>query len=58
MDLEQLNYVGWGQVLDQFMSTMAPTTDEKLAVKAAPLTHDQKFRPSLHSKRESITKVP
>ena len=51
MDINQLNYVTWGQVLDKFLNKMAPTTDEKLSQRSAPLHHDSKFKPIIHSKR-------
>ena len=57
MDVNQNEYVTWGQVLDMFLENMAPTTDEKLENRPNPLNHDGKFRSIIHTKRESIMKI-
>ena len=57
MDKEMNNYVTWGHVLDMFIGHMNPTTEEEITAKKPPLSHDNKFKPSLHSKRETITKM-
>lgn len=57
MDHTRSNFVIWSNVLDLFMGKMAPTTAVGLANKTQPLTHDEKFRASQHSKRETIAKI-
>lgn len=57
MDKENKNYVTWGQVLDVFIRKMEPTTEEKITSRKPPVTHDNKFKSSLHSKRETIAKI-
>ena len=57
MDVNQNEYVTWGQVLDMFLENMAPTTDEKLEKRPNPLNHDGKFHSIVHTKRESIMKI-
>ena len=54
---DRVNYVTWGQVLDLFLNKMAPTTDEKLHLRPAPLQHEPKFKAIIHTKRESIAKI-
>ena len=54
---DRVNYVIWGQVLDLFLNKMAPTTDEKLHLRPAPLQHEPKFKAIIHTKRESIAKI-
>ena len=52
-----IGFVTWSQVLDMFLNKMPPKTDDMLASKKAPLKHDNKFKASLHSRRETIAKV-
>ena len=47
----------WGLVLDLFVSKMEATTEEQITSKKPPLDHENKFKPSLHSKRETINKI-
>ena len=57
MDIDMKNYVTWGHILDMFIDNMDPTTEEEITSKKPPLCHDNKFKPSLHSKRETISKI-
>ena len=40
-----------------FVSKMESTTEEVVAAKKPPLDHENKFKSSLHSKRETISKI-
>ena len=40
-----------------FVSKMESTTEEVVAAKKPPLEHENKFKSSLHSKRETISKI-
>ena len=57
LDTESKHYVTWGLVLDLFVSKMEATTEEQITSKKPPLDHENKFKPSLHSKRETISKI-
>ena len=57
LDKESKKYVTWGHVLDMFVSKMESTTEEVVAAKKPPLEHENKFKSSLHSKRETISKI-
>ena len=57
LDKESKHYVTWGLVLDLFVSKMEATTEEQITSKKPPLDHENKFKPSLHSKRETINKI-
>ena len=52
-----LGYVTWGVVLDYYIGNMMPSSKATKSDQPPPLKAELKFRPSQHSKRQTIVKI-